>query len=157
MKRLTNKIKKQLSGITLLSLLNGLYSDYLKSIESKIVFVGMIISIILSLFSRIHPIVLCFKIVIYLVICNQINCMIYGDCRLSASILFLIPITGITIQVLDLTGYFDDTKKNIKRLQSIIGGDNPFLDSSIIFDDDKDIEKHVDENIDKYSEKIVKI
>ena len=131
-----------------------IYKNYLKSTISKILFSAMIVAVILSIINNLSPLVIIFKIILYIILCGQINCMIYGNCKKSAFLLFLVPIIGITIQILDIAGFFNETKKRLKSVQNIIGGDTPCDLSFLLNMDNEDLEDYIDKEIEETKEEI---
>ena len=131
-----------------------IYEKYLRSTISKILFGSMIVAVILSIINNLSPLVITFKIILYVMLCGQINCMIYGNCKKSAFILFIVPIIGITIQILDLAGFFDETKKRLKSVQDLLGGDSACDLSFLLNMDNEDLEDYIDEEIEGTKEEI---
>ena len=117
-----------------------LHVTLLKSPESKVLAVFMVVSLVVSVFNRANLFIILFKIIVYLPILSSINCMIYGDCRYGFGMFFLfsIPLLGIIIQILDLLGWFESQKGDIKKLYEII---NKFATSdsiSLVLEDQHD-------------------
>ena len=132
---------------------NYLYNGFIKSTESKILLVLMIINILLLLYNRVYFLIIVIKVIIYLAIASQMNCSIYGDCRISAILLFVIPIGAIVLTILDIVGYF--TKFKI-RLKAFLQGERFLEPSYLISEDDEEIEEKI-QKIQKIDETIINI
>ena len=121
-----------------------LYNTFIKSTESKILLILMVINVILLLYNKVHTLVIVFKVAIYLLIASQMNCSIYGDCRTSAILLFLLPVGAIVLTLLDIFGYFTDFKI---RFKVFLQGERFLEPSYLISEDDKGIEEKIDKRI----------
>ena len=107
-------------------IISFIYDTYFKSLTSKsMIFLGLIVCI-LSIINGVSYLLIIPKLILYFTIADFLNCMIYGDCKIGALLLFIIPFLSLLIEILDLTGNNDIWTRSIYKLIELRGNDNQY-------------------------------
>ena len=69
------------------------------------VFIGMsVISLLLSYINGRDYRLLIFELLSYIVLAMTVNCMIYGNCKLSSILILLFPVSLVVVNILNMAG-----------------------------------------------------
>jgi hypothetical protein len=95
-----------------------LYKKLLRSPLSK-VFVGMaMISLSLSMINKTPVKLVAVEAFFYVSLAFTTNCLVYGECNLSALLVLIVPFTIILINIFEIFG-FSDKIKSLKEIQEM--------------------------------------
>ena len=89
---------------------------FFSSTQSKVFAFFALISIILHYTKTRNVKILLAKIIAYFIIIRHLECLVYGNCGLSAWLTILLPILLIIIYILDSTKHFEKIKSKIIKL-----------------------------------------
>ena len=102
------------------SLKNIIYLKFFKSLPSKILlFIGFF-STLLSIKFKDNSKIILSQLITYIYFSSLVNCMYYGDCKLSGWLLLIVPILGSLILILSKFSYFDNIKNDLNKIKNIL-------------------------------------
>ena len=101
--------------------------DLFRSTQTKLFFIIAFIAIIFGAVLYKSITITLIQFVLYYMIIKNINCMIYGGCKLNSWIITFIPVIGIIIFMLDYFNKFKSLKNTLRiiynKYDSLVPGD----------------------------------